>query len=103
MTRPSDAAPRRRSIALRTLLVTLGAYGLTALITACLSLLLAELGMDRVEAIIAATLASFAIFAGIAMAVHHARSAGRAALWLVVIAVPVGVAILLMMRASGTA
>lgn len=84
-------------------MVTLGAYGLTALVTTLLSLLLAWLGMDRVEAITAATLASFAIFSIIAMAVYHARSAVRAALWLVVIATPIGAATVLLYHMGGGA
>ncbi|MEE4450837.1 hypothetical protein [Novosphingobium resinovorum] len=72
----------------RTLAGTLGAYGLTAQATVVLSFLLALAGMARAEAVVAATLASFAIFAGISMATFHARSAGRAWLWLAATAVP---------------
>lgn len=64
----------------RILAVTQGAYGLTVQVTVVLSLLLAAFGLSRVEAVIAATLASFAVF--------HAASVARAWLWLVVVAVP---------------
>jgi hypothetical protein len=74
--------------AARTLAGTLGAYGLTVQATVVLSFVLALGGMNRAEAVIAATLASFAIFAAIAMAVFHARSASRACLWLVGTAIP---------------
>lgn len=85
----AGAARRHRiSVAARTLAGTLGAYALTVQVTVVLSFLLARAGMERVEALTAATLASFAIFAGISMAVFHARSAGRAWLWLVTTAVP---------------
>ncbi|WP_260929480.1 hypothetical protein [Novosphingobium sp. 9] len=63
--------------AARILAVTLGAYGLTALVTMALSLALAGLGMARVEAVTAATLASFAIFACLSMAAFHTCSVVR--------------------------
>ena len=66
----------------RVLAGTLGAYGVTSLVTAALSVVLARLGMGKVEAVTAATLASFLIFAVIAMAVFHARSALRGWAWL---------------------
>jgi cytosine/uracil/thiamine/allantoin permease len=81
----------------RTLAGTLGAYGLTALITMALSQLLSRTGMVPVEAVTAATLASFAIFAIASMAIFHARSVPRAWGWLILLAVPVGVTVLLMM------
>ena len=67
----------RLSTPSRVLAGTLGAYGVTSLATAALSLSLVRLGTTRVEAVTAATLASFLIFAVIAMAVFHARSATR--------------------------
>ena len=54
MTEPLHApslARRRWSVASRTLAGTLGAYGVTAMGTAALSLVLAALGMDRAEAV----------------------------------------------------
>ncbi|MDR7154788.1 hypothetical protein J2W40_001603 [Sphingobium xenophagum] len=90
----SKQARHRWSVAARSLAGTLGAYGVTALFTAALSLLLARIGMDRVEAVTAATLLSFAVFALIAMAVFHARSAVRAWIWLIGASIPVGAALL---------
>ncbi|OYX65173.1 MAG: hypothetical protein B7Y88_10785 [Sphingomonadales bacterium 32-64-17] len=84
----------RSSVLARSLAGTLGAYGVSSLFTAALSLVLARIGMDRVEAVTAATLLSFAVFALIAMAVFHARSAARAWMWLIAIAVPTGLAVL---------
>lgn len=73
---------KRGSMTLRVVAGTFGAYGLTSLLTVLLSFALAALGMARSEAVIAATLASYALFAGIAMAVFHARSAARASAWM---------------------
>ncbi|MHA6721313.1 hypothetical protein ACX40Y_17915 [Sphingomonas sp. RS6] len=78
----------RWSVAAQSLAGTLGAYGVTALVTAALSLLLGRLGMDPVEAVTAATLASFAVFALIVMTVFHARSAARAWKLLALVAGP---------------
>lgn len=85
---PHEGARHRWSVASRTVAGTLGAYAVTALATVALSLVLAALGMVRVEAVTAATLASYAIFACVAMTVFHARSAGRAWLGLVAAALP---------------
>lgn len=90
----SKQARDRWSMVARSLAGTLGAYGVTSLITAALALLLARIGMDRVEAVTTATLLSFAGFALIAMAVFHARSASRAWMWLIVASVPTGLAVL---------
>lgn len=81
-------ARARLAVASRVLAGTLGAYGVTSLVTVALSLLMAALGMDRVEAVTAATLASFAIFAAIAIAVFHARNMSRAWGWLAGAALP---------------
>lgn len=72
----------RLAVASRILAGTLGAYALTAVTTVILSLVMVALGMNRVEAVTAATLASFAIFAGVAIAVFHARNISRAWGWL---------------------
>lgn len=79
--------------AVRILAVTLGAYGLTALVTMALSLALAGLGMARVEAVTAATLASFAIFACLSMMAFHARSVAR--IWAIFVMVSVPLALLI--------
>ncbi|WP_221889490.1 hypothetical protein [Sphingomonas sp. IC081] len=93
MTKPlPDPSPARRrwTVASRTLAGTLGAYGVTAIGTAALSLVLAALGMDRAEAVTAATLASYAVFAVIAIAVFHAASPARAWGGLLAAAAPLG-------------
>ncbi|WP_343525420.1 hypothetical protein [Sphingomonas sp.] len=66
-----------RSIA-RILAVTLGTYAVTALWTAAVSRLLVRTGVPPVEAVLAATLPSFALFAVITMSAFHARSVARA-------------------------
>lgn len=78
----ASPARRRWLVASHVVAGTLGAYGLTSLATVTLSLILARAGMARTEAVIAATLASFAVFAVISMAVFHATSAARAWAWL---------------------
>jgi hypothetical protein len=75
-------------VAARVLAGTLGAYGLTVQITVFLSLVLARIGMPRVEAVTAATLASFAFFAAISMAVFHVHGVARTWLWLIATALP---------------
>jgi hypothetical protein len=76
------ARHHRCAVAARALAGTLGAYALTVQVTVALSFVLARIGMVRVEAVTAATLASFAIFAAISMSVFHASSPARAWLWL---------------------
>lgn len=90
----SNSARNNWSLVARSLAGTLGAYGVTALFTAALSLLLARIGMDGIEAVTTATLLSFAIFALAAMAVFHARSALRAWTWLIAISLPMGLVVL---------
>src|SRR3546814_5325248 len=55
-------------------------YLLTSIITGLIARLLP---LGPAEASITATLTSFAIFAGIAMAVFHARSSGRLWFWMI--------------------
>lgn len=90
MMRLSKQARRRWSVAFRTMAGTLGAYGLTSLIVVASSLVLAAFGMDRVEAVYTVTLASFVIFAAIAMAAFHASSATQAWAWLIGASLPLG-------------
>jgi hypothetical protein len=80
------------SVAARALAATIGAYGLTSLAMVVLSLLLARIGLSKLEAVTAATLASFAIFALIAMAAFHARTAVHAWAWLLCAALPLALA-----------
>jgi len=95
MIRLTEQARGRWSAVFRIAAGTLGAYGLTSLVTVALSLLLARIGMTRVEAVTAATLASFVVFAVIAMATFHARNAIRAWGWLLALSVPLTLAVLL--------
>ncbi|HUD28649.1 MAG TPA: hypothetical protein VMQ93_07240 [Novosphingobium sp.] len=94
------AAMERLSVASRVVAGTLGAYALTAVLTAALSLLLVQMGIDRVEAATGATIASFALFAIAAMAVFHARSVTRAWIWLVAIAAPCALVVMLLRVAA---
>ena len=89
----------RLSVIARVVAGTLGAYGLTSLLTVASSLALSRAGMDAAEAVTAATLASFAIFAAISMAVFHARSVLRAWAWLAGVAVPLILVIWMMTSA----
>jgi hypothetical protein len=100
--RLTQQARGRWSVAFRVIAGTLGAYVLTSLATVALSLGLAAFGMDRVEAVTSATLASFAIFAGVAMAAFHARSAARAWGWLFGLAAPLGLLSWLLMPGAGS-
>jgi hypothetical protein len=72
----SERARARWPAVLRTIAGTLGAYGVTSLATVALSLLLVRIGMGQAEALI---VASFAMFAFIAMATFHFR--GVAGVW----------------------
>ncbi len=92
----SANARHRWSVAFRVIAGTLGTYAVTGLITVAASLLLVRTGMNRVDAVTAATLASFGVFAAICIAVFHARSVLRAWLWLIAVAVVAGPVVLLM-------
>lgn len=83
------------SLIARILAVTLGSYGMTSLVTVALSLMLCTLGMNRVEAVTAATLSSFLIFAIAAMAAFHARHPAFAWGWLGAISALAGAIILI--------
>jgi len=97
MIRSDNLLRARWGVVFHILAGTLGAYALTSLATAALSLIMTALGMERLEAVTAATLASFAIFTGIAIATFHARSASRAWGWLSVISVPLGLLLWLLL------
>jgi len=64
----------------RTVAVTMGAYAASALVTMALPLVLLRLGMARVEAVVAASLASVLFFTVLAISAALARTATRA--WL---------------------
>ena len=89
----------RAAVAGRVVLAAGGGYGVAALATALLSLILP---MPRAEAVTAATLASFAVMVGIVVVVFAARSLGRAAGIVGGIALLLGLALWLVMN-SGTA
>lgn len=92
MKRPSP----RWSVASRTVAGTLGAYALTSLLVVALSRLLARGGINGVEAVTTASLASFLLFAIIAITTFHARSATRAWAWQIGTALPAVILILLL-------
>lgn len=77
--RASPAPRYRLAVASRIIAAILCNYALTSIITA---LLARHLPMARVEATVAATIASFLIFALIAMAIFHARSTPRVWAWM---------------------
>jgi len=84
----SDSNIYRLSTTSRFIAAALGGYGLTSLLSIALALLAASLGMNKAEAALAMTMASFPIYAVIVMAVFHARTATRAWLYLAIAAIP---------------
>jgi len=79
MMRLSPSANWRLSVASRAVAAILGGYGFIWLLTAALSLLLpAVLNISPFDSVLAVTMSSFLIWAIVAMAVFHARSARRA-------------------------
>ena len=90
------SAMQRWSLASRVLAGTLGAYALTALLTAALSVLMVRLGTDPVEATTGATIASFAVFTATAMSVFHARNMRRAWAWLALVSFACALVVLML-------
>lgn len=90
----SDSARYRWSVASRTLAAVVGGYAHTSLFTVALSMLLAQLGMNLAEAVLATTMGSFMYYAVLIMAVFHARSATRGWLLLAGTAVPMGLIVM---------
>lgn len=72
----------RISLLSRVMAGTFGTYAVTVLVTIALSRLLIAAGADPLEATLGATLASFAIFAGVSIAIFHAARPWLAWLWL---------------------
>jgi hypothetical protein len=73
----------------RTLLATVGGYGFASLFAAALSVLLhVGFGVARIEAVLASTLASFLVWAALALGVFHARSAACAWTWVIAVSLP---------------
>lgn len=83
----------RFSVLSRVVAGTLGAYAIAALGTAALARILIAAGSDPVEATLGSTLASFAVFCGISIAVFHAEKVQRAWAWLILSAVPLSAAL----------
>jgi hypothetical protein len=97
----TDAARRRWSVASRAGAAVVGGYALTSLVTLALSLLLPAMGMARPEALLAATVASFPVYAAVIMAVFHARSAARAWMLLAAGAAPLAAAVAMAWPGAG--
>ncbi|SFU62435.1 hypothetical protein SAMN02799631_01531 [Methylobacterium sp. 174MFSha1.1] len=87
----------RAAVAGRVVLAAGGGYATAALATALLSLVLP---MPRAEAVTTATLLSFAVVVGIVVAVFAARSLGRAAVIVGVLALVLGAALWLVTGSS---
>jgi len=85
----------------RILAAVVGGYGLTTIATLLASLLLPFLGVQREEALFAATMASFLLFAAIILCIFHAASATRAWLWLAGFAAPAGILLWLLWPEGG--
>lgn len=83
----------RARVAGRILLASLGGYALAAMATAFLSL---TLPLERAEAVVAATLLSFAVIAGAVMFAFAARSLRFAALGLGLPLAALGLGVLLL-------
>jgi hypothetical protein len=98
----TDAARRRWSIASRVLAATFGGYALTSLLTLFLPLVLATVGLGQAQTLLAATTASFLVYAAIVLAVFHARSAAQAWVWLAGTAFPLGLAVWLLLPGART-
>ena len=82
------AARYRWSAASRALAAIFGGYILTSLLSIALALLLTAFGMNKAEAVLATTMASFLMYAAIVMAVFHARTPTRAWLGLAIASAP---------------
>lgn len=82
MTQMTHAALERSAALFKTLAVTLGAFGVGALATTALSLILARLGAGRADAVTIALMAGPIICAVISLAAFHGRSVIRVWGWL---------------------
>ncbi|MFT4053346.1 MAG: DUF3325 domain-containing protein [Novosphingobium sp.] len=81
----------RIAIASRILAASLGGYAVTSLVIVALGALLPIFGVARSSVILGATITSFPIWAGIVMAVFHARTARRAWAGLAIVGAPLGI------------
>jgi len=93
--KPRTAIGYRFAVASRVLAAILGGYALTAVAIALLAL---WLPMARAEAVLTATLLSFALYAGAVIWVFAARSAWRA--WLGILLPALGLGVLLLITRS---
>lgn len=71
-------AADRYATASRVIAATCGGYVLTSLLSIAITLMMTALGMNKAEAVLATTIASFLMYALIVMTVFHARTATRA-------------------------
>ena len=87
----------RLSVASRALAAIVGGYGFILLLTAAGSLLLpVAFGVSSLDSVLAVTMSSFLIWAVIAMAVFHARSAFHAWAGLLFASLPLMLILLLL-------
>jgi predicted lysophospholipase L1 biosynthesis ABC-type transport system permease subunit len=98
--RASPAPQYRLAVASRALAAIPLNYALTAIATA---LLARHLPLSRAEASVAATLASFLIFALIAMAIFHARSTAKVWAWMIGSTALLGALLALSLQLGGRA
>jgi len=78
----------RWSVASRAIAAIVGGYMLTSFVSIAVSLLLAEMGVNKAEAVLAMSMASFLIYAVVIMAVFTARTPTRAWVGLVIASIP---------------
>lgn len=81
----------RLSVLARIAAAMVGAYALTALIAMLLSQLLFLAGVGQAQAVLAATIPAFVIYAALVCAIFHTRSATRAWVRLTGAALPIAV------------
>lgn len=96
----SERTRHRWSVASRALAAAGGGYVTVSLFSLAIPLLLAALGGDRAQALLAVSMAGFPLYAAIIMAVFHARSATRAWAWLAGVALPLGIIVWLLLPGS---
>jgi hypothetical protein len=96
---PAHATLQGLSVASRALAAIAGGYGLIWVATPALTLLLPRImDITLFDSVLAVTMSSFLVWAVIAMAVFHARSARRAWAWLLA---GYGVAMLTLLALAG--
>jgi len=78
----------RLSVASRIVAAAAGGYALASLTTIAVPLLLPVFGINQAQSLLMTSLLSFPIYAGVVMAVFHARTATRAWIGLAIAAAP---------------